>query len=191
MGTSRLFGTMTVSTTSPERRTNLTWLPFWLNSLKPADSSRRLISRKGCGLSRPNLNLNGANSWRPRGLGGFKVELQCLFQIGKSFFFTFTLAGNIDFQALRNIPVSFAPHSGRERPLHDHNSSISEEPPGNRRHGSDPVLPTPTTRCLWYNTGQMFAFPPRSRMKIPTTAVPCSKRAQCRNQASPAVPACN
>ena len=35
-----------------------------------------------------------------------EVELQCLFQIGKSFFFTFTLAGDIDFQALRNIPVS-------------------------------------------------------------------------------------
>src|ERR1700683_5203480 len=119
-GTSRLFGTMAVSTTSPECRTNLTWLPFWLTSTKPADSSRRLISRKGCGLSRPNLNLNGANLWRPRGLRRFEVEFQCLFQIGKSFFLTFTLAGDIDFQALRNIPVSFAPHGSRERPLHDH-----------------------------------------------------------------------
>ena len=49
----------------------LNWLPFWLDSTKPTDSSRRLISRNGCGLSRPNLNLDGANvGWahRVRGL---------------------------------------------------------------------------------------------------------------------------
>ena len=84
-------------------------MPFWLAS----------ISRKDCGLRRPNLNLNGANLWRPRSLRSLEVELQCLFQIGQSFFFTFTLAGDIDFQALRNKPVSFAPHGSGEQSLYN------------------------------------------------------------------------
>lgn len=111
MGTSRLFGTMAVSTSSPERRTNFTWLPFWLTSMKPADSSRRLISRKGCGLSRPNLNLDSANLGWPSRLWCFEVELQCLFHI--------TLAGDIQLQALRNIPIAFAPNGSGERSLRD------------------------------------------------------------------------
>src|SRR5438445_5598013 len=60
-GISLFFGTIAVSTVSSSLRTNLTWLPFWLASTKPAASSRRLTSRKGWGLSRPNLDLDGAN----------------------------------------------------------------------------------------------------------------------------------
>jgi hypothetical protein len=48
------------------------------------------------------------------------MKLQRLFQIGKSFFFTFTLARNIDFKTLRDIPGSFAPDSCGEGSLHDH-----------------------------------------------------------------------
>ena len=34
----------------------------------------------------------------------------------------------------------------------------------------------PDSSRIWYNVRQMFAFPPRSRMKIPATADPCSSR---------------
>ena len=64
--------------TLTERRTNLTWLPLWLASTKPAASGRRLISRKGCGLSRPNLNLDHANFGGARGLRRLEVKLQRL-----------------------------------------------------------------------------------------------------------------
>jgi hypothetical protein len=47
------------------------------------------------------------------------VELQSLFQIGEGLFFAFTLAGDIDFKTLRNIPVAFAPYCSGERSLHD------------------------------------------------------------------------
>ena len=80
-GTSCFFGTMAVSTVPPERRTNLTWLPFWLASENPAASSRCLISRKGSGLSRPNLNLDCPNLRGPRGSGRLEMKLQCLLQI--------------------------------------------------------------------------------------------------------------
>ena len=56
-GISRLFGTIAVSTVESLRRANFTWLPFWLTSMKPTASSRRRTSRKGSGLSRPNLHL--------------------------------------------------------------------------------------------------------------------------------------
>jgi hypothetical protein len=52
-GTSRFLGTIVVSMISSARRTNLTWLPFWLASTKSAASRRRLISRKGCGFKPP------------------------------------------------------------------------------------------------------------------------------------------
>lgn len=119
-GTSRFLGTTALSTTSPERHTNLTWLPFWLVSAKPAASGRRLISRKESGLSRPNFNLDGTKLWRPRGLRCLKMELQCLFRIGKSLFFAFPLAGDIELQALRDVPVAFAPYGSGERSFHNH-----------------------------------------------------------------------
>src|ERR1035437_3715668 len=118
-GTSDFFGAMTVSTVSSDRRTNLTCLPFWLVSTNPAASSRRLTSRKGCGLSRPNLNLDHANDGWTRGLRWFEVQLQRFLQVGESLFFAFTLAGDIDFEALRNVPLSFAPDGRGKRLLHN------------------------------------------------------------------------
>ena len=118
--TSRLFGTMTVSTRSPDCRRNLTWLPFWLASANPAASSRRLISRKGSGLSRPNLNLNRSKLRGTRGSRRLEMKLQRLLQIRKSFFFALTLAGNIDFKALRDEPISLAPDGSSERSFHSH-----------------------------------------------------------------------
>src|ERR1700676_2158563 len=100
-GTSCFFGTMAVSTIWPELRTNLTWLPLWPASENPAASSRRLISRNDCGLSRANLNLDHADAWRLRGPRLLEVKFQCFPQVGESFIFGFTLAGNIHFQTLR------------------------------------------------------------------------------------------
>ena len=80
-GISCFFGTMAVSTATSERRTNLTWLPFWVVSTNPTDSRRRLTSRNGNALSRPNLDLYGANFRRPRSLRRLEVEFQGLFQI--------------------------------------------------------------------------------------------------------------
>jgi hypothetical protein len=105
-------------TTSTERRTNLIWLPFWLASANPAAYNRRLISRKGRGLSRPNLNLNCPNfrrACRPRRL---EMKLQRLLQICESLLFAVTLAGDIHFKTLRDIPMPFAPDTRRERALH-------------------------------------------------------------------------
>jgi len=118
-GTSCFLGTIAVSTMSPERRTNLTWLPFCPASANPAASRRRLISRKGWGLSRPNLNLDGANPGRTRCLGWFEVKLQGFLQVRKSFFLAVPLTGNIDFKALRDIPIPLAPDRCREWPLHE------------------------------------------------------------------------
>ena len=118
-GTSCFFGTMAVSTTSPDFRTNLTWLPLWLVSTNPTASSRRLISRKGSGLSRPNLNLNRAKLRGTRSSGRLEVKLQCFLQVVESLLFGLTLAGDIDFEALGDIPTSFAPDGRGEWSLHD------------------------------------------------------------------------
>ncbi len=50
----------------------------------------------------------------------FEVKFERFLQIGESLFFGFTLAGNIHFQALRDIPLSLAPDGCGERSLHDH-----------------------------------------------------------------------
>jgi len=72
-------------------------------STNPTAASLRLISRNGWGLTRPNLNLDGT---KPRGtcrLRWFEVKLQCFFQVGESLLFGFTLAGDIEFETLRNV----------------------------------------------------------------------------------------
>ena len=112
------FGTTAVSTPSPLRRTNFTWLPFWLASTKPAASSLRLISLKGSGLSRANFNLDRANLWHARGFRGLEMEFQRFFQIGQCLLFALALTGYIDFQALRDEPIAFAPNGRSERSLH-------------------------------------------------------------------------
>jgi hypothetical protein len=63
-------------------------LRFWLVSTKPADSRRRLTSRKGKGLRRPHLNLNRSDLRRPRGLGRLEMQFESL-----RLFFSRALAG--------------------------------------------------------------------------------------------------
>ena len=48
------------------------------------------------------------------------MQLQCLLQVSESLFFALTNAGDINFEALRNIPLPFAPDGRGERLLHDH-----------------------------------------------------------------------
>src|ERR1039457_4515882 len=118
-GISDFLGTMAVSTTSPERRTNLTWLPFWLVSTKPAASRRRLTSRKRWGLSRPNLDLDQADLRRPCGLQRFEVQFNRFLEIGKHLFLGVALAGNVEFEALGDIPRPLAPNGSRKWSLHE------------------------------------------------------------------------
>src|ERR1035441_3204409 len=94
-GISDFLGTMAVSTTSPERRTNLTWLPFWLVSTKPTPSRRRLTSRKRWGLRRPNLALDQTDPRRPCCLRRFEVQLNRFLEIGESLFLGVALAGDV------------------------------------------------------------------------------------------------
>jgi len=109
---------MAVSTTSAKRRTNLTWLLRWPASTKPAASRRRSISRKDCGLSRPNLNLDCANLRWPGCPRRLKVQFNCLLEVRQSFFLGLSLTRDIELQALRDVPVSLTPDSSRERSLH-------------------------------------------------------------------------
>lgn len=111
-------GTITVSTTGPDCRANLTWLPFWLTSAKPAACRRRLTSRKGSGLSRANLDLDESNLRRARGLWRFEVEFQSFLKIGQGFGFGFTLARDIQLKALGNVPIAFPPNACGKRTLH-------------------------------------------------------------------------
>jgi hypothetical protein len=69
-------------------------------------------------LSRPNLNLDGANLGGSRGLRRLEVEFQCFLQVGKSLVFALTLAGHVYFQTLRNIPLPLAPDGSGELSLH-------------------------------------------------------------------------
>jgi hypothetical protein len=87
-------------------------------SAKPAASRRRFTSRKGSGLSRPNLDLNGADFHGPSSYGRFEVKLQRLPQVSQRFLFVAALAGHIYFKTLRYKPVAFAPYFCRKWTLH-------------------------------------------------------------------------
>lgn len=116
--TSLLRGTIAVSTTSPACRTNFTWLPRRPASRNPAVSSRRLTSRKGRGLSRPNLNLDGADFRRSTGRRRLKMKFQRFFQIGESFLFRLTLTGDVDIETLGNVPLALSPYRCRKWAFH-------------------------------------------------------------------------
>jgi len=73
----------------------------------------------GWGLSRANLDLDHSDFRRSRRLRRFEVKFQCFLQVGKRLFFGFALAGDIDFQALRDVPISFAPNGCGEWSFQD------------------------------------------------------------------------
>ena len=51
-------------------------------------------------------------------MGRLEVQFQSFFQICEGLFFGVALAGDIDFQALGDIPLPFAPDGCGERSLH-------------------------------------------------------------------------
>ena len=51
-------------------------------------------------------------------MGRFKVQFEGFPEILERFFSGSTLAGNIDFQALRYVPVTLTPDSRGKRSLH-------------------------------------------------------------------------
>jgi len=68
------------------------------------DEARCLKSRKGCGLSRPNLNLDRADLRKTRGQRLLKVKFHSLFQVGERLFLALPLARDVYLEALRDIP---------------------------------------------------------------------------------------
>ena len=109
---------MTVSTTSSLGRTNLTWLPFWPCSVNPAASRRRLISRKGSGLRRPNFDLYGPDCGRARCAWFLEMQFERLTQIRECLFFRFTLTRHVYLKALRDVPFCFTPDGCRKLAIH-------------------------------------------------------------------------
>ena len=93
--------------------------------MKPAASRRCFTSRKGNGLSRPNFYLDHLHPRQAGCLRFFEVEFESFSQISERFLFSFALAGDVDFQALGDEPLSFAPGGGCEWLLHRFNFDIS------------------------------------------------------------------
>jgi hypothetical protein len=56
---------------------------------------------EGKGLSRANLNLDGARNWRSHGLRRLEMQFQRLLKICQGLLFGLALAGDIDFKTLR------------------------------------------------------------------------------------------
>jgi hypothetical protein len=50
----------------------------------------------------------------------FEVKLQRFLQVGEGLFFGLALAGDVDLEALRNVPVPFAPNCSGKRSFHEH-----------------------------------------------------------------------
>jgi hypothetical protein len=69
-------------------------------------------------LSRPNLNLNSSDLRGSRCLRRLEVKFQRFLHVVESFLFALTLAGHVDFEALRDIPLPLTPDGSCERSLH-------------------------------------------------------------------------
>jgi hypothetical protein len=111
-------GTITTRTPSAPLLINLTWLPFWLVSTKPADRSFRTTWRYVSGLSRANFHLNGRNDRNGGGGGRLKIEFQRLAEMIQRLLFAAAVAGDINLSALGDEPLAFLPHMGRVFLLH-------------------------------------------------------------------------
>ena len=48
------------------------------------------------------------------------MQFQRFLQVGESFLFGRTLTGDIDLEALGNVPITFAPNGSGKRSFHDH-----------------------------------------------------------------------
>jgi hypothetical protein len=50
----------------------------------------------------------------------FEMKFKRFLEIGKSFFFGLALTGYVNFETLRDVPVSFTPNGCCEWPLHSY-----------------------------------------------------------------------
>ena len=88
-------------------------------------SSGRLTSRKGYGLSCPNLDLDHADSGWTRCPRWFEMKFERFPEVGEGLLFCRALAGDIGLKALRYVAVGFSPHCRRKRSLHEINSPFT------------------------------------------------------------------
>ena len=66
-------------------------------------------------MTRPCLRAN----FKTSRLGRFEMQLQCLLQVCQSLFFSLALAGDIDLETLRYVPIGLAPNGCCERSFHE------------------------------------------------------------------------
>lgn len=78
-----------------------------------------LLLQNGKYLTRANFDLDCSDLWWSRRLRRLEVKLQSLFQVGEGFFFGFTLAGDVNFEALRDVPITLAPNRCRKWTFHE------------------------------------------------------------------------
>ena len=70
----------------------------------------------------------------------FEVQFQRFLQVGQCLFLGLALAGDIEFQALRDVPLPFTPYGRGEWSLHDLIvSQVKVRPPGTQLDNLDPV----------------------------------------------------
>ena len=69
-------------------------------------------------ISRPNLHLDHAYLGRMRRSRGVKMQGQRFLEIIQRFVFRCPLTGNVDFEALGDVPIALPPNSRCKRSLH-------------------------------------------------------------------------
>jgi hypothetical protein len=107
--TSRCFGTIAVRKPADERFANFTWLPVVPTSTQPAASKRRRISRNVKRLGGTHLDLERPHFWRSGGYRGCEVQRQRIGQVLQSRGLVPSLASDVDFQTLSEVPPAFSP----------------------------------------------------------------------------------
>jgi hypothetical protein len=89
-----------------------------LTSRNPAASNFRLISRKGNGLSGIDVNSDRMKLRHDSCMWRVKVQFERFPQIIDRFIFGLTLTGDIDFEALCNVPITLSPDTRGKLQFH-------------------------------------------------------------------------
>jgi len=97
------------------------------------------LAKGGC-LRRTYLNLDGSPLGWSGSLPVLEVKLQRLLQVGKRLFFGRALAGDVDFEALGDVPIPLPPNGCSKRSLHAHTLSYETTALLLRRTYSRPLV---------------------------------------------------
>ena len=97
------------------------------------------------------------------------MKLDGFLQVREGFLFGLALAGDVEFEALRDIPVSFAPDGGRKRPVHDHTLS---------RDGQGDLLNRFPKRPHPLNQNGLGKLPRPTKQKRPKILIPIPVRSR-------------